>query len=218
MNNLNPYNQELFESKFKQSATFKMLCEKNYKVYFNKFIENVTYATQRQKMAESYVSAAPWYYLDYLDDSSTVVDLGCGFNFFKPYFSKFQGIGAENDPRHFFGDLHDFVDDDFYKNHVNAYNAVFSINALHFHPLENLREICENFSAMLTPGGRGFLALNAQRMIERSTIHRNAGNQEIDTWIRNQFNNFPVKLLVFDVDLSVLNAYIDGNIRIVFEK
>ena len=222
MQNLNAYDQESFELKFKKSKTYDLLKQKYDEILFDKFVEPIWFTgcyTARQHFTKTKTNVVPWYYLDYLDASATVVDLGCGCNFFKPYFPNLIGIGAEDEPEKFFGDIHDFVDDDFYQNHVGAYKSVFSINALHFHPLENIRSVCENFSNMLEPGGRGFITINAQRMIDRSTTMANISNADAERWIRSQFDNFPNKILVFDLDLTVVrDAWMNGNIRIVFEK
>jgi hypothetical protein len=220
MKNLNPYNRDIFQKEFEATDTYSALAKRYDVVSFEKFIENMVhmYATPRQQISLSHVSAVPWYYLNYLDTQQQVVDLGCGCNFFKPYFSNFVGIGAESDPDQFFGDAHDFVDDVFFKGHVNAYHSVFSINSLHYRPLEDLRELCINFANMISPKGKGFLALNAMRMLRRSQTLRYLSNQALDEWIRQQFDNFPVDIEVLDIDLSVPGAYIDGNIRVVFSK
>ena len=222
MQNLNAYNREQFEQKFKTTETYRMLNEKYDQVCFDKFIETVKQQpTPRQSLAGGYptvVSAVPWYYLNFLDSTKLIVDLGCGMNFFKPYFSNLVGVGAEQGLR-FYGDIHDFVDNDFYNGHKSVYDSVFSINALHFAPLQQLGDIAKKFSDMVKPKGRGFLAMNAMRMLERSTgFKKTLGDTSLDHWIREQFNNFPAKILVFDLDLSVQDAYMDGNIRIVFEK
>lgn len=220
MQNLNPYNKDKFRDTFILTNTYKELKKDYHYVSFDKFLEArfMNISTPRQHIGLNWASAVPWYYLNYLDFDSEMVDLGCGYNFFKKYFHSVIGIGAEDREDQFFGDVHDFVDDEFFQNHVDAYNSVFSINALHFHPLETIRTICENFCNMIKPGGRGFLALNAQRMIERGDAFKNFSSQRLDQWIRSQFNNFPNKILVFDVDLATQDAWLDGNIRIVFER
>ena len=221
MKNLNPYNQDAFQKAFETTDTYSALAKKYDLISFDKFFESTAktrYSTPRQRFLTSEVSAVPWYYLNYLDTSQNIVDLGCGYNFFKPYFANLTGIGAEDNPAQFFGDVHDFVDEDFFKVHVNAYHSVISINALHFHPIENLKEICINFANMIAPGGRGFLTLNAQRMLERSQTLSHLSNQPLEEWIRQQFNNFPFDIKVLDIDLSVLDAFMDGNIRVVFSK
>jgi len=220
MKNLNPYYEDSFKQWFKTTDTFLQLEKKYHDIFFDKFLEPrfERISTGRQQLSYSWVSTVPWYYLNYLNTDCEIVDLGCGFNFFKPYFPNLIGISAEDASDQFFGDAHDFVDDVFYQGHKNTYESVFSINALHFHPLESLRNICINFADMLKSGGRGFLAMNAQRMIERSPTMGSISNNDLDSWIRSQFEDFPNKIIVFDVDLSQRNAWLDGNIRIVFEK
>jgi hypothetical protein len=152
-----------------------------------------------------------------LNTEQEIVDLGCGYNFFKPYFANLTGVGAEKNPVQVFWDMHDLVDDDFYQQHKQHYGSVFSINALHFHPLENIRKIGLNFCEMLKPGGRGFLAMNSARLQERSETFKNVDINSIEDYVRKQFDNWPYKIVVFDLDLHVKNAWLDGNIRLVFE-
>ena len=222
MKNINPYNPHKFEEQFSKTDLFQRLKLEYDIISFEKYFETTweRMSTARQQMSLSYHSAAPWYYLQHLDTTQTVYDLGCGFNLFKKYFPNLVGVGAESDSDQFFGDIKDFVDDDFYQNHQGHYNAVFSIDALHFHPLENLRDIAVKFSCMIAPGGTGFLALNYGRMQERSTLFdwQITPVGEIEQWVLNQFDNFPCELQILDVDLSCPNAWLNGNIRIVFKK
>lgn len=219
MENINAYDQKSFEQQFKKTYTFELMNQKFDCISFEKFYENYRLPTPRHHESLRKASAVPFYYLQFLDQSCQIVDLGCGRNFFKPYFSNLHGIGAENQPHQFFGDQYGYVDDDFYTKHRSTFNSVFSINALHFNPLDNLQDIFVKFVNLVKPGGRGFLALNTTRMIERSTSFESWDQKSLDHWIRNQFDNAPCKkILVFDVDLSVRNAGMDGNIRIVFEK
>jgi hypothetical protein len=105
---------------------------------------------------------------------------------------------------------------------------VFAINALHFVPLSQLQSTVENFISMVAPGGRGFISLNLQRMVERSSDDflisnfdsLRPTNQQFDYFVRQSLNDLPCrKILVFEVDvLNSLNDVMDGNIRIVFER
>jgi hypothetical protein len=96
---------------------------------------------------------------------------------------------------------------------------VFSINALHFRPLSNLRLIYEEFISMVKPGGRGFLSVNMQRMLEREQVSSMQKNQNIlDQYVRKQLDNLPCTYLIFDVNLNPLDEWLDGNIRLVFER
>jgi len=227
MQNLNSYNEKTFQIEFEKTDTFLLLKQKYNRIFFKKFFENEIISTYTPRhihsLGESRISAVPWYYLNYLDTSGLIVDIGCGVNFFKPFFKNLHGIGAE-DPlnttgRHsFYGDEHGVVDDKFYQNHYGLFHSMFSINALHFQPLENLRNLCLNFCSMLKVGGRGFLTLNSARLVEHSVYLKHLDGQLLDQWIRNQFDDFPHKILVFDVDLFRKDAWMDGNIRIVFEN
>ena len=218
MQNFNPYNAELFKFEFTKTDTYLRLKQNYDVVQFHKFFETTLAATPRQRYGQSVISAVPFYYLNYLDSYKQIADIGCGWNFFKSYFPSLIGIGAEEDPKKFYGDIHDFVDDGFYRGHIDAFDSAFSINALHFNPLEKIREISVNFSNMIRPGGRGFLAMNSQRLLECSTKFSNYSVDQVENYIRHQFDDFPAKILVFDLDLSVQDAWMDGNIRIVFEK
>lgn len=220
MYNINEYNKSVFEPQFKTTKTYQQLVEKFSNVSFEKFIEtDLSLSTPRRNLSSTLVSAVSWYYLAYLDTTKTTYDLGCGDNFFKPYFTNLVGVDYEHtSSRYFFGDEIGFVDQGFYQSHKDTYDAVFSINALHFHPLEELKNICYNFANMLKKNSNGYLALNVKRMTERSELFKDAPTDEIEHFIRKQFKSFPFKILVFDLDLSRLDAYIDGNLRIVFSK
>jgi hypothetical protein len=220
MENINSYNQLEFEQQFRQTDLYQQLTATYDVINFKKFFEPgwERILTPRQRVAFSGMSAVPWYYFQYLNTDVTVYDLGCGCNFFKPYFKSLIGVGAESEPDQFFGDIHDFVDDEFYYSHQKYYQSVFSICALHFQPLENFNEICNNFSSIIADHGRGFLALNYQRLKERSVRFVNTTIAEDESWIREQLDNIACKILVLDLDLSCADAWLDGNIRIVFEQ
>ena len=216
MQNINPYDQHQFQQEFEQTQTYQILKEKYDYIVFEKFFESRKSLDPipRKLFISSQVSAVPWYYLNFLDTSEQTVDLGCGMNFFKPYFPNV--IGIDKNPTD--ADIVDTVNDEFFTRHINAYHSVFSINALHYLPIGNLRNICINFSNMIKPGGRGFLSLNVQRMLEKTTTSFALKGKELEAWIRQQFDDFPCELIVLDIDTTVINAFLDGNIRVVFSK
>ena len=166
----------------------------------------------------------PFYYIDFLmqKQPEEIYDLGCGWNLFKRYFPVI-GIGAEdikfinNEVK--FWDLHDFVDDEFIAGHQNYYNSVFSICALHYHPLSTIRKIVCDFYSIIAPGGRGWLSLNSQRMVEKDKKFHSSSSSEIQEYINTQLEDLPGKILAQDVDIIGCNDNsMDGNIQIVFEK
>ena len=79
---------------------------------------------------------------------------------------------------------------------------------------------------MLKPGGRGFLALNAGRMLDP---YKESGHElltkspkELEQWIRQELSDLPFELLsfelLFDNGYNPLDNHMDGNIRIVAQK
>jgi hypothetical protein len=153
---------------------------------------------------------------------TSIYDLGCGWNIFKRYIPNIIGIGAE-DPNSewFFADIHDYVDQDFVAGHQEAFESVFSICALHFRPISEIRQIVLEFISMVRPGGRGYLAMNLQRLLELDDAflkEHGTDLTKIEQYVRSKLNELPVNLLCFDVYRIDIDAGFNGNIHIVFEK
>jgi hypothetical protein len=135
-----------------------------------------------------------------------------------------HGLCHDNVP--FKGDVHGFVDKQYLDDHQDCYEAAFSICALHFRPIDHLQQIIEEFVSMIKPGGRGFLALNIQRMIDQSdhTIMidlfqtTKPTRQQLETYIHEKISAVKTHWLIIDVDLTVIDEALNGNIRLVFEK
>lgn len=179
-----------------------------------KFTEN---KRPRQLIAEQgIVTLCSFYYLNFLLETNptNIYDLGCGSNFFKQYIPNI--IGLDQSPE---ADIKGTVDSSYIRDHQNYFESVFSINALHYHPVENLNKVVNNFISIVRPGGRGYLAINIARMIERSKLMYLADYKEkLDAVIRTMISNLDCEILVFDLDLNHMTDGIDGNLRIVFER
>jgi len=223
------YNPEQFELKFKSTELYTRLKAEFDVLIFDKHfspaIASLEQVTPRKmwgdKATKTYLSMLPFYYIDILmqKQPKEIYDLGCGWNLFKRYFPVI-GVGAEdiNDKVKFW-DLHDFVDDEFIAGHQNYYNSVFSICALHFHPLSSIRKVVCDFYSIIAPGGRGWLSLNSQRMVERDRKFYSSSSSEVQEYINTQFKDLPGKILEQDVDIiGSRDEGMDGNIQIVFEK
>jgi len=224
--NINPYNPEQFKKQFE----FTDICRSVAKDFDNlwwdqptKFFDNIT---PRQLLATNNVgfSMIPFYYLLPLlaKNPVSIYDLGCGANMFKKYIPNIIGVDKSHNQigRQF--DIEDQVDTEYVKNHQDYFESVFSINALHFRPLTEIRLVCKEFISMIAPGGRGFLSLNLQRMVEKETITIVKLDEDrkkfYDNYVRNQLHNLPCKYLIFDVNLDPLDDWLDGNVRLVFER
>ena len=126
----------------------------------------------------------------------------------------------------FYGDEHGLVDDKYINDHQKYFESVFAICSLHFHPLPDFKKIVLDFVSMIKPGGRGFLALNLQRMIDRtsdefltqrfSTKYPTAF--QFDQYLREELSTLALKFLILDIDLTLMDELMDGNIRLVIEK
>jgi hypothetical protein len=214
--NINPYNEKDFQDNFINSEIYAKLKNDFDLVIFSP-AEKYQFSTPRFGFGSSTFSAIPFYYLNYLvkHNPEKIYDLGCGWNIFKRYIPNLIGIGAESPwSSAYYGDIHDIVNEDFVRRHQNYFNSVFSINSLHFRPLKELKQTVLEFASMISPGGRGFLALDIQRMIERD----DSGYNNYDYYVRSELSDVNFTYEVFDVNLSTMDSYIDGNIRMVIYK
>jgi hypothetical protein len=224
LQNINPYNEFEFRKKFELSALFKSI-EKDFdQLLWNPTSDDGYGGTPRQQWGDKHpqtskFSMVPFYYLQFLTEKNPekIYDLGCGWNIFKKYIPNIVGIGAENpNSQWFYADIHDYVDENFIQGHKDYFESVFSICALHFIPISDLRQRVLDFASMIKPSGRGWISFNAMRMLERDPMMRSHPNLEL--WIRQQLSNLPFQVLQFDVDLEPLENGMDGNIRLILEK
>jgi hypothetical protein len=215
-----------FQSEFKNHVIYQNLLEDYDELIFDWAWHDLHWnssITPRKFSATTRFSAVPFYYLKFLTDQNpeNIYDLGCGWNIFKKYIPNIIGVGPE-DPGGpaFHADIYDFIDDAYVGHHQNYFESIFSINALHFHPLSSLPKIVNDFFSMVQPGGRGFLALNLQRMLDRDPIARTLSFEDIQkfvyTSVTDQHPNLDYQ--VIDIDLSVRDEYMNGNIRLVCHK
>jgi hypothetical protein len=186
--------------------------------------------TSRVNMLTKKFSMIPLWYLQFLIDKSPakIVDVGCGGNLFKPVIKKLFDIPVHGiDPRNPAADEVDFFDSDFSQGHTKQYESAFSINALHFIPLLDLTKVVREFYNIIAIGGRGFLALNSARMVEKtkSDWFLQVFNcikptpKQIQDYIRDQLYTLDIDFLV--TDLLIVDHpddFLDGNIRMVFNK
>lgn len=126
----------------------------------------------------------------------------------------------------FYGDLHAVVDDEYVIQYQNYFESVFAICSLHYCPLFKFKKIVLDFASMIQNNGRGFLSLNLQRMIDRTSIDylteqfgtHNPSKQQYDAWLRTELSAVDLKFLILDIDLTLLDEGVDGNIRLLIQK
>jgi len=227
---INAYDHDQFRAQFEGTSLHQALSRDFDELIYDRDCQVRCEITPRQQLGDPscvpsrfFVSA--FYYLQWLTAvcPREIYDLGCGWNVFKRYLPHVIGVGAESPHSVWFhADQHDFVDADYVQGHKQAFESVFSVCALHFVPLSNLRSTVLDFASMIRPGGRGWLALNAQRMIERDPDWQcRAGNinQAVELYVRSELTNLPFELLVFDVYVTDhINNGINGNIHLVLQQ
>ena len=238
MNNLNPYNQVDFKSKFETSPIAKAIAQ-DYDIlgWANTFTRPIDYSyTQRQLLGDktlidtsTYFSMVAFYYLEKLleKNPATIYDLGCGWNIFKRYIPNIVGVDTQLESKPFFADINDLVDDDYIQYHQNFFESVFAINMLHYRSIKELEKIIAGFVSMVKPGGRGFFTLNLHPLVINTPVEdlievfssATPTTNQFEIFIRNILDNIVCHYLVVDINFSNgINNGLDGNVRVVFER
>lgn len=242
--NINPYDAEKFKEEFTGSSVHDKLrrmpytdivWEDEFKPYHNQTVTGRHFAFRRVMYMASF------YYIRFLQEVKPAItyDIGCGANIFAQFFPV-HGISGPNrydDDEMIYGDERGEVNDEYVERCTNRFPSAFSINALHFTNFKNLQHTMEGFIKMIRPGGRGYLALNIARlddytgpeeMLElfgiiftgksRDYAYSEYERSKIDSYIREAVSNLKgIDILAFEI-VPTHDEYIDGNIRLVFEK
>lgn len=230
MHNLNEYNQEEFEEQFSKTEMFdKIKKDFNTLVWDKHTMPFNIYPTLRQALGTKICTMTSFYYLQFLLEKNpeSIFDIGCGWNMFKKYIPQIVGISpdVEDDP-HYYGDSHDFFDPNFVMYNEGQFESAMSICSLHYSPLSQIKEVVESFVSIVSPGGRGYIALDLAPMLQREDADVLEGlfgtpdpsYYEVDDYVRDQLSDLPCKYLVFDLDSMEYMNELDGTVRIVFEK
>lgn len=217
------YDSVQFEQHFKNGRLFDQISKDVDKVSFNWHfqVSDDFVGTCRQwygdRDRKTVFSATPFYYINYLIENydGKIYDIGCGWNIFKKYLPSIVGVDKVLDQQTWRPDIDSYFDEDFQAKYHGTLDRIMSINALHFIQLHQLRQRVQDFFSLLAPNGLGFLALNLMRMIEldQNLVYRS--NSELEDFVRTELFDIGYEYLVFDIDLSQRDSYMDGNIRMV---
>ena len=187
------------------------------------------FSSPREDCMTSCFSIAPFYYTNLLTEKNTgtIYDIGCGSNLLKKYYPEIIGIDPENDK----ADLCDTFNYNFITKYENAIQSLISINAIHFIPITQINERLYQINLVLSDKGRAFVTFNLARMMERTEHLDFLGIfdfkkfspdtkylQIIESYIRAELYNSKLNFVCIDIDFSVYNAFLNGNIRLVFDK
>jgi len=228
------FNQELFQRQFQFSELAhraqQAFGERTRLIYENTDIRALP--TPRESLLYQVTnrpvfSVVPFFYLGFLleKNPTLIADIGCGANLFKKVIPQIHGIDPGTDNQ--MADEHDFFDAEFSRGHTNAYPSAFSICAIHFLSLSKLGERIMEFANIIESGGRGFLAMNIERMLEhtsedelvRLTDTPTPDRDTLSEYVDDVIRALPLKFLVVDnLVKEYVNEAVNGNIRLVFEK
>lgn len=177
---------------------------------------------RQQALDRGVIDAMPFYYLNFITKTlpDKIYDIGCGYNFFKQYIPNIIGISGERTNSDFFyGDEHGWVDDNYISQHQRFFPSAFSLVALHFVPITQIRRRVIDFMSMIKPGGVGFLVLDVWRMIEHSSSSDLDSVDDLNVYVRTQLDNMPFEYLVVDINVSEQHEVtLIGNIRLVMKN
>lgn len=187
---------------------------------------DIHYNTPRLRAVIGQIPCATFYYTEFLVsiNPDTIHDIGCGMNFFKGILPNVIGIDAAP---HSECDIKDVFDDKFVVGHENQFQAVMSIDALHFTSITNFTNRVLDFARVIKSGGRGYIAMNAARLVEATSkkdlielFGADKPDAElISQYIDSEIRKLPLNFLVVDNLINKkLDDWMDGNIRLVIQK
>jgi hypothetical protein len=221
--NINPYNEIEFQKQFRRSEIWSQLVDDYDVVTFKKNFDS--FKTPRQQYGDRHrtvFTACIFYYIEYLTrhNPKQIYDLGCGWNIFKKYIPGVIGVAGEPEScSNYYGDMNDYIDDDFMLQHRGYYESVMCLGTLNFLPFKDFRKIVAGFVSMIKPGGHGLLTLNIGPMIQESNKgFEDFSKEDYEKYIRTELVGIDCEWEVVDVDLTVMSEMMNGNVRLVCHK
>jgi hypothetical protein len=182
--------------------------------------------TPREAKLKKIFHANTFFYLEKLFEQSPVnaLDVGCGQNLWKQFWSQITGIDA--DPRQSHADYHDFFDKDFSDSNFQKFDCAMAINSLHFVSLDMLSANFERFCNILMPGGHGYITFcsgilrqNTDGNTFKDIFGSSNPNQTLlSFYLHNMIKKSGVEIITLDNFMEQCNQdSIDGNFRVLFK-
>lgn len=235
---LRPYNAKTWLPEFLQSKTYQQLQSKYHHVVAShrdmtllRAAWHDTVYEAGRKFCEDYsiLDAVPYYYIDFLmqQNPQVIVDLGCGLNVFKKAWPNIVGIDADASCPY---DIFDHFDEEFATGHQGLCNALISINAIHFAPIDTIAQRLLWVAGLVQPGGRAFVSFNVETWLmytPRTRLETLFGIKldldQVLEYINQQIVSTGLALIVNDwpvlrvPDDGTIRDDLNGNIRLVFD-
>lgn len=212
------YNKEQFKQEFPNSEIGKRILAEtpNWVNISYSPIEAPTFTPREHTLT---LNVMPFFYIQMLQEKNpqTIADIGCGINFYKNFIPEIIGIDPVENSN---VDQVDFFDDDFSRGHANKFDCAMAINSIHFISINDISKQLKSFSNIIKPGGRGFVTLNIERMIELTDKQDMIADEDLSSYTKQQVDQALPNVLAYDdyIKESNCNCYMNGNIRMVFEK
>lgn len=185
-----------------------------------------------RKFTQDYgiLDVVPFYYIDFLlqKNPQTILDLGCGLNVFKEHIPGIIGLDADAASNY---DIFDHFDQDFVTGHQQTFDAVISINCIHFSSIESITQRLLWVADLIKPHGRAFVSTNLETWLmytDRTVIEKLFGPKpkfdDIVNFVNDKILDTKLKFLVYDwpvlhyTEHATIRDEHNGNIRLVFEK
>ena len=236
---INPLHADEWLAEFQQSSIYQRI-QGNYQHVISSYREmavlkaalhNTVYINSRHLCDRlGILDVVPYYYITKVmqDNPAVAVDLGCGLNVFKQVWPNIIGIDADLDSNY---DVMDHFDQDFASGHQQYCNALISINAIHFAPINQLSTRLRWCADMLQPGGRAFVSFNLETWLMYTDTDVSVelfGSSpqltDIVNYVDREIQQLGLNIIVYDWPIlhvppeSAIRDDLNGNIRIVFQS
>lgn len=234
---INPIQTQSWFAEFKQTNLFQRMCG-DYQHVISSYrdmtvlkaaLHDTVYAKSRDFCKQyGILDVVPYYYVTKIMQPGIAIDLGCGLNVFKRAWPDIIGIDADLDSNY---DIMDHFDQDFALGHQQYCDALISINAIHFAPIDQLATRLKWCADMLRPGGRAFIAFNLETWLmytERARSIELFGPSpcldDIVNYVDHEIQSLGLDIVIYDWPVlrvppeSTIRDDLNGNIRIVFQR
>jgi hypothetical protein len=162
-------------------------------------------------MCDNNIQLDSFYYIDYIRKNSngSIVDIGCGENFFSYFFDNIIGIDPTFPIKNY---NYDFNKQFIIKNYQNFDNAI-AINSLHFIRIERIKERILEFASVIKQNGYGYITFNLAKMTNKDET-----TPEKFKYIKEQIKLIDLNFIHIEYIEHYYEEMIDGNIRLLFRK
>jgi hypothetical protein len=174
----------------------------------------------------------PYYYIQWILEQTpkSIIDLGCGYNVFKSFIPGITGVDRRDDRN---ADIIDTFNAEFCKKYYEQFDALISINTIHFSSIETITKRLLMVASLIKKGGRGFVTFNVETwlMYTDITVLKLLFGEELSfslndilEYINKQVLKTNLNLLVYDWPIlnvsedATIRDDFNGNIRLVFER